>query len=388
MKILVSSFDRLLIEKLQYLLSGENVIFVKNGEEAIRSVPKDIDIIIYDAVSGLVSENDLNSLFEKAYRNSKYIVLMDDLFPIDPDNLKIPGKIIISRDRELSVLPELIKKYKELTIASNVNASRNEYINEYHLKSQKSYGHSQESHTSVEISVISRDKELLDNIKRALEDIAYIKIFSPEQINKDEVLNSDIIIYDTTEGVSAARELINVYQNADIPVIIVLDDMFPIDISRIPIVKKVGIIKTEIKNSLKTIVLKLISEYNISSRKAKKGIDKISEVLAMDSSKSHLKDIIVGVLKEEIRNSVRESLSGIDIKELAKDAIQSQIATEDIKSLMLNSVNEIVNNMRNEIMNIATKEIETAIKEEEDIKAIIREITTTMLKERIDSLLA
>jgi hypothetical protein len=386
MKILVSSFDRLLIEKLQHLLSGENVIFVKNGEEAIRNAPKDIDIIIYDAVSGLVSENDLNSLFEKAYRNSKYIVLMDDLFPIDPDNLKIPGKIIISRDRELPVLPELVKKYKEL-ITSNKNVSIDKSVNEYSLKTQGNYEYDKESHTGVEISVISKDKELLDNIKSALENIAYLKIFSPEQINKDEILNSDIIIYDTTEGVSAARELINMYQNANIPVIIVLDDMFPIDISRIPIVKKVGIVKTEIKSSLKTIVLKLISEYNISSRKAKKGLDKISEVLAMDSSKSHLKDIIVDVLKEEIRNSVRESLSGIDFKELAKNAIQSQIATEDIKSLMLNSVNEIVNNMRNEIMNIATKEIETAIKEE-DIKAIIREITTTILKERIDSLLA
>jgi len=386
MKILVSSFDRLLIEKLQHLLSGENVIFVKNGEEAIRNAPKDIDIIIYDAVSGLVSENDLNSLFEKAYRNSKYIVLMDDLFPIDPDNLKIPGKIIISRDRELPVLPELVKKYKEL-ITSNKNVSIDKSVNEYSLKTQGNYEYDKESHTGVEISVISKDKELLDNIKSTLENIAYLKIFSPEQINKDEILNSDIIIYDTTEGVSAARELINMYQNANIPVIIVLDDMFPIDISRIPIVKKVGIVKTEIKSSLKTIVLKLISEYNISSRKAKKGLDKISEVLAMDSSKSHLKDIIVDVLKEEIRNSVRESLSGIDFKELAKNAIQSQIATEDIKSLMLNSVNEIVNNMRNEIMNIATKEIETAIKEE-DIKAIIREITTTILKERIDSLLA
>jgi hypothetical protein len=386
MKILVSSFDRLLIEKLQHLLSGENVIFVKNGEEAIRNAPKDIDIIIYDAVSGLVSENDLNSLFEKAYRNSKYIVLMDDLFPIDPDNLKIPGKIIISRDRELPVLPELVKKYKEL-ITSNKNVSIDKSVNEYSLKTQGNYEYDKESHTGVEISVISKDKELLDNIKSALENIAYLKIFSPEQINKDEILNSDIIIYDTTEGVSAARELINMYENANIPVIIVLDDMFPIDISRIPIVKKVGIVKTEIKSSLKTIVLKLISEYNISSRKAKKGLDKISEVLAMDSSKSHLKDIIVDVLKEEIRNSVRESLSGIDFKELAKNAIQSQIATEDIKSLMLNSVNEIVNNMRNEIMNIATKEIETAIKEE-DIKAIIREITTTILKERIDSLLA
>jgi hypothetical protein len=207
MKILVSSFDRLLIEKLQHLLSGENVIFVKNGEEAIKNAPKDIDIIIYDAVSGLVSENDLNSLFEKAYRNSKYIVLMDDLFPIDPDNLKMKNKVVISRDRELPVLPELVKKYKEL-ITSNKNVSRDKSVNEYSLKTQGNYEYDEESHTGVEISVISKDKELLDNIKSALENIAYLKIFSPEQINKDEILNSDIIIYDTTEGVSAARELI------------------------------------------------------------------------------------------------------------------------------------------------------------------------------------
>ncbi len=378
MKILVSSFDRLLVEKLQHLLLGEDVIFVKNGEEAIRNAPKDIDIVIYDAVSGLVSENDLNSLFEKAYKNSKYIVLMDDLFPIDPDNLKMQNKIIISRDREISVLPELLKKYKELI--AKERAPKPEPMTQYSVKSQ-------ETHTGIYISVISKDDELLENIKNTLESIAYIKIFSPERISKEEILDSDMIIYDTTEGVSAARELLNIYQNSDIPVIIILDDMFPIDISRIPITKKIGIIKTEIKSSLKAIVLKLISDYNIKSRKTNKGLDRISEVLAMDSSKGHLKDIIVDVLKEEIRNTVRESLSGIDFKDLAKNAIQSQIATEDIKTLMLNSVNEIVNNMRNEIMNIATKEIETAIKEE-DIKAIIREITTTILKERIESLLA
>ena len=380
MKILVSSFDRLLVEKLQHLLLGEDVVFVKNGEEAIRNAPRDIDIIIYDAVSGLVSENDLNSLFEKAYKNSKYIVLMDDLFPIDPDNLKMQNKIVISRDREISVLPELLKKYKELITKEQTSLSAPETPAQYNTKSQ-------ETHTGVEISVISKDEELITSIKDILEEVAYLKIFSPDRINKEEILNSDMIIYDTTEGVSAARELINMYQNADIPVVIILDDMFPIDISRIPITKKIGITRSEVKSSLKTIVLKLISDYNIKSKKAKKGLDKISEVLSMDSSKSHLKDIIVDVLKEEIRNTVRESLSGIDFKELAKNAIQSQIASEDIKTLMLNSVNEIVNNMRNEIMSIATKEIETAIKEE-DIKAIIREITTNILKERIESLLA
>jgi len=374
MKILVSSFDKLLLEKLQHLLAGENVIFVKNGEEAIKTAPKDIDIVVYDAVSGLVSENDLNALFEKAYKNSKYIVLMDDLFPIDPDNLKMKNKVVISRDRELSVLPELLRKYKELS--SSPPPSPSPKPTPSSISSE---------HTGLEIAIISKDEELLKNIQEALSGVANLKVFSPDNINKDEVLKTDIIIYDTTEGVSAARALISMYQNTDIPVIIILDDMFPIDISRIPISKKIGIIKTEIKNSLKTIVMKLISDYNIKP-KEKKSFDKISEVLAMDSSKNHLKDIIVDVLKEEIRSTVRESLSGINFKELAKDAIQSQIATEDIKSLMLNSVNEIVNNMRNEIMSIATKEIETAIKEE-DIRTIIREITTSILKERIDNLL-
>jgi len=374
MKILVSSFDKLLLEKLQHLLTGENVIFVKNGEEAIKTAPKDIDIVVYDAVSGLVSENDLNALFEKAYKNSKYIVLMDDLFPIDPDNLKMKNKVVISRDRELSVLPELLRKYKELS--SSPPPSPSPKPTPSSISSE---------HTGLEIAIISKDEELLKNIQEALSGVANLKVFSPDNINKDEVLKTDIIIYDTTEGVSAARALISMYQNTDIPVIIILDDMFPIDISRIPISKKIGIIKTEIKNSLKTIVMKLISDYNIKP-KEKKSFDKISEVLAMDSSKNHLKDIIVDVLKEEIRSTVRESLSGINFKELAKDAIQSQIATEDIKSLMLNSVNEIVNNMRNEIMSIATKEIETAIKEE-DIRTIIREITTSILKERIDNLL-
>jgi len=374
MKILVSSFDKLLLEKLQHLLTGENVIFVKNGEEAIKTAPKDIDIVVYDAVSGLVSENDLNALFEKAYKNSKYIVLMDDLFPIDPDNLKMKNKVVISRDRELSVLPELLRKYKELS--SSPPPSPSPKPTPSSISSE---------HTGLEIAIISKDEELLKNIQEALSGVANLKVFSPDNINKDDVLKTDIIIYDTTEGVSAARALISMYQNTDIPVIIILDDMFPIDISRIPISKKIGIIKTEIKNSLKTIVMKLISDYNIKP-KEKKSFDKISEVLAMDSSKNHLKDIIVDVLKEEIRSTVRESLSGINFKELAKDAIQSQIATEDIKSLMLNSVNEIVNNMRNEIMSIATKEIETAIKEE-DIRTIIREITTSILKERIDNLL-
>lgn len=373
MRILVSSFDKMLIEKLNHLLMGEDVIFVKNGEEVIKTRPQNVEVIIYDAVSGVVSENDVNSIFEKAYKNAKYIILMDDLFPIDPDNLKMPGKIVISRDRELSVIPELIKKYKEL-VSSYKSEPKQQTISQ--------------AHTGLAIGIVSKDRNLLNKISNIVGDIAYAKTFSYEHIDKQDLMNLDIIAYDTTEGVSAAKELLNIYQDSDIPVIMILDDMFPIDISRIPIRKKIGIIKTEIDSSLKTILLKFISDYNITPRNQKMdNINKLSEVLNMDSSKGHLKDIIVDVLKEEIKNIVKESISPIDFKELAKSAIQSQIATEDIKGIMLNSVNDIVSNMRNEIMNIATKEIERAIKEE-DVKTIIRDITSSILKERIENLLA
>ncbi len=385
MRILVSSFDKTMVEKLRHLLMGEDTIFVKNGEEAIKARPQDVDLIIYDAVSGVVSENDVNSMFDKAFKSSKYIILMDDLFPIDPDNLKMPSKIVISRDRELAVIPELIKKYKEISQKPKTENT----MPKTQPPIQNIPKNPSLSHTELTIGVVSRDEKLLKNIEESIKDIAYLKIFS-DKIEKQELLNTDIIIYDTTEGVSAAKELISIYQDSDVPVIIILDDMFPIDISRIPIRKKIGIIRAEIESSLKTLLLKLISDYNIRPKSPVKNdssLNRLSEVLSMDSSKSHLKDIIVDVLREEIKNTVKESMAGVDFKELARTAIQSQIATEDIKTLMLNSVNDIVSNMRNEIMNIATKEIERAIKEE-DIKTIIKDITASILKERIESLLA
>ena len=73
MNILIVSFDKSLVKKLRDALKEYNVIDVKNGEEAINTVSSFIDIVIYDAVSGSISEEDINCMYKHKYKDSKYI---------------------------------------------------------------------------------------------------------------------------------------------------------------------------------------------------------------------------------------------------------------------------------------------------------------------------
>ena len=56
MKVLIVSFDRSLVKQLKNVLSEYEVMDVKNGEEALSLVNTHFDVIIYDAISGALSE--------------------------------------------------------------------------------------------------------------------------------------------------------------------------------------------------------------------------------------------------------------------------------------------------------------------------------------------
>jgi hypothetical protein len=45
-------------------LSGYEVMDVKNGEEALILVATHFDVIIYDAISGALSEEDINNMYQ------------------------------------------------------------------------------------------------------------------------------------------------------------------------------------------------------------------------------------------------------------------------------------------------------------------------------------
>ena len=111
MKILLVTFDKEMEKKVRELLKDHQIITAKNGEEALLlNIAKDVDVVIYDALAGGIAEDDINKLYDEGFQNVPFIILMDDLFPIDPENIKPKLKKIISREVEVDKLPELVQE--------------------------------------------------------------------------------------------------------------------------------------------------------------------------------------------------------------------------------------------------------------------------------------
>ena len=110
MKILLVTFDKEMENKIKGLLKDYQIVVAKNGEEALLADISDVDLVIYDALAGGIAEEDINRLYEEAFRDKPFLILMDDLFPIDPANIKPKNKKIISRETDIDKIPELIKQ--------------------------------------------------------------------------------------------------------------------------------------------------------------------------------------------------------------------------------------------------------------------------------------
>jgi DNA-binding NarL/FixJ family response regulator len=98
MKVLIVSFDRNLVKQLKNALSEYEVMDVKNGEEALSLATPYFDVIIYDAISGALSEEDINNMYQQKFKDAKFVVLVDDLFPINAKNLRPQKKMLIPRE--------------------------------------------------------------------------------------------------------------------------------------------------------------------------------------------------------------------------------------------------------------------------------------------------
>ncbi|MCS6998721.1 MAG: hypothetical protein NZL86_04930, partial [Aquificaceae bacterium] len=108
MNVLIVSFDKELVSKLKEALKEYNVVDVKNGEEAINTVSSFIDTVIYDAVAGSISEEDINNMYRSKFKDAKYIILVDDIFPVDMNNIIPPKKLKLARDEASDKIVEAL----------------------------------------------------------------------------------------------------------------------------------------------------------------------------------------------------------------------------------------------------------------------------------------
>ncbi len=284
MKVLIVSFDRSLVEQLKNVLSGYEVMDVKNGEDALSLASPYFDVIIYDAMSGALSEEDINKMYLQKFKDAKFVVLVDELFPINAQNLKPQKKMLIPResapDQILSAITAPVQETEEYQIptlgleiethkqtveelerAIEIPPSEQESIQklffEEGFKLAEAHPESKEEvsryipesvHPKKKVAVVSFDSTLVDSITSLLSEN-----FEPVVIRSFRNLESllkdvDGVIFDAISGLTAKKRLMELAKDQDIaqkPFLVLIDELFNIRIDDIPLMKKQAISREE-----------------------------------------------------------------------------------------------------------------------------------------------
>jgi len=303
MKVLIVSFDRSLVKQLKNTLSEYEVMDVKNGEEALSLATSYFDVIIYDAISGALAEEDINNLYLQKFKDAKFVVLVDDLFPINAQNIKPQKKVLIPRestlDQVLSAinapvqeteeyqLPTLeleIETHKQtmgevegvIEIAPSEQESIQKLFFEEELKLAEAQPESKEEvsryipesvHPKKKVAVVSFDSTLVDSIISLLsEEFEPVAIRSFRDL---EILLKDVdgVIFDAISGLAAKKRLMELAKDQDIaqkPFLVLIDELFNINIDDVPLRNKHTISREEspkeIVEKFKEIIVPLKEE--------------------------------------------------------------------------------------------------------------------------------
>jgi DNA-binding NarL/FixJ family response regulator len=335
MKVLIVSFDRSLVKQLKNALSEYEVMDVKNGEEALSLATPYFDVIIYDAISGALSEEDINNLYLQKFKDAKFVVLVDDLFPINAKNLKPQKKMLIPRESapdqiisavmapaqeteeyQLPTLELEIETHKqtvgEVEGAIEITPSEQESIEtlpfEEELKLAEAKPESKEevsryipesAHPQKKVAVVSFDSTLADSIISLLpEDFEPVAIRSFRDL---EILLKDVdgVIFDAISGLAAKKRLMELAKDQDIaqkPFLVLIDELFNINIDDAPLRNKHAISREE---SPKEIV------------------EKFKEILVPLKEEETTLIKMLGELLEK-QEAVQEKEEGVEIEEFSQ----------------------------------------------------------------------
>ena len=269
MKVLIVSFDKALTEELKKALSDHEVYTAKNSEEALKVVPSDMEGVIYDAISGAISEEDINTLYQKRFSNARFIILYDELFPVEESNIIVPQKLLVPRETDPK---EIAKKLIEFPVPGPAEEESQELeIEHTHLVEEEPTQAEEEppaqevvqEPTPVEESketpepapqegeapfrkvlIVSFDQPLIDTVKLALGQSAEIETVKTVKQAMEKGKDADLIVFDAISGAIAEKGLIEMSTDPDLapkPYLILVDDLFPINVENIPLENKVSI---------------------------------------------------------------------------------------------------------------------------------------------------
>jgi DNA-binding NarL/FixJ family response regulator len=424
MKVLIVSFDRSLVKQLKNVLSGYEVIDVKNGEEALNLANPYFDVIIYDAISGALSEEDINKLYLQKFKDAKFVVLVDDLFPINAQNLKPQKKILIPRestpDQILSAITAPVQETEEYQLSTlglkptEVQPESKEEFSQYIPESV---------HPKKKVAVVSFDSTLVDSITSLLSEN-----FEPVVIKSFRNLGSllkdvDGVIFDAISGLAAKKRLMELAKDQDIaqkPFLVLIDELFSINIDDVPLRNKYAVSREEspkeIVEKFKEIFVHLreeettlmqtlgeLLEKQEAVQEEEKGTEteefihiiKEFEMPKLEESPLPVKEFVLEEQKEEPTPTpqipVEEAVPTVSVLEqkteekgLLKSPSIRQVVEETIKEEIKKAFEGFTpNDFARELLK---EELKRRI-ESIPLESIIREITYEVLRERLRELI-
>ncbi len=464
MKVLIVSFDKTLTENLKKALVDHDVYVAKNSEEAIKMFPSDIEGVIYDAISGAISEEDINTLYTKRFSNARYLILYDELFPVDENNIIAPHKILVPRDenpenivQKLVEFPSEPQEVSEFEIKPVEEGS--EDVQEFEIEpttfdtpvferesevaeSFEEVTQSVEEVLKKKILVVSFDQTLIDSLEASLGHKYEIDNVKTVKQAIEQGKDASLIVFDAISGVIAEKGLMDMANDNTLsqkPYVILIDDLFPINVDNIPLKRKIAVSRDTDSARLKEIIEEQIGEAAEASRETQEisaeeqmkesievepppqefeieagvseeipeiEIEKVKpsqefqevspeeEIPALETLEKIIeeKKIEAGGTEtpkaEEEKETAEESVSlpEIDVDSLIENAVAKALSEEKIKDAVSKALEERTADIKEMVADIIRREMERVF-EELDMKNLIREITYQALKEKLNELI-
>lgn len=406
MKILIVSFDKNLVDSLEALFTDHDVFTAKNAEEALTLSPPDIDVIIFDAISGAISEEEINQLYQKKFKNQKYVILYDELFPIDTNNIYPPNKVLISRD---AVPQEIVNKALGVSTSEN----REEIIDSLQETQKSAKEPSQISKETEKgnnplVLIVSFDKKLTDSLENALSSKYRVQVVKNVKAAKEKGAEADIIVYDAISGSIAEKNLVELSEIPEIRekvFLILLDELFPIDIERINLPFKAVINRDApidlIGDEIDRLAQQKVKETHQTKETISETPSKSEEESIIEEALSPSEEFVLESTKEEKKDVSSERLASTpreDIKPIVESISEKLTDEKFVKMIVAEAISKELQGLREEIRMEAKDYIkdviESVIREEIErfllelkIADIIREETRKTVERKISELL-
>ena len=514
MKVLIVSFDKTLTESLKEAFADHEVFIAKNSEEAIKMIPSDIDVVVYDAISGAISEEDINTLYTKKFSNSRYLVLYDELFPVDMNNIIPPAKMKVPRDEDPSSVasklteipaeavseevqeavqqataptepeieieptslaeapqqePEPAEGEGELEIepasldveqvaqeaaemvTQEVEAPE-EVIQEIpeeltveeapveELPVEEAPPEVQEQPPSPaptaggnKVLIVSFDQTLIDSIRTALGGQYQVESVKTVRQAIQKGTDASVVIFDAISGVIAEKGLIDLSNDQymkDKPYIILVDDLFPINVEGIPLEKKESLSRDTDPSRIKDLIDQIAvpaevkppqqepepePEPTVSEAQEAPTIQETPEIEEVPEIEPEEVEEVIEQVQEEVTaetppEEAEEEIPALEAlgkiieeqKEEVEEAVQQTyqeaeapssppVSSAELEAQIKETVRKAIDEKMTEIGGLISDLVRTEIERvfgQVDIERIVKETAAQILREKLDELVS